>query len=342
MMKQMMFLLVLISSALAFSFNAPIGSQIGYFGTCSDDFYTTFIADLGGYIGAAIGLIIVLISLAFMIGSVTSNANFTIFAKDELFHLVVSVIILIAIGSTFYFTCVTTSGFLGATLENVGEKGPSKCFSGTEPPQVVAKCYAADMASVARNALKGAVSNNIRQEMDSSFTIGIFNPFNGGMVTPLGAYKRTYAAQLDMIANTFIMPALISITVQKIFLDFSSDIVAFLVPFAIFLRFLPPTRQLGNIFLALALGIYVIIPTIYAVNGAMDKVVFGSCSDLNLVKTGITVSVTDDQVMGSCDSPYGFWTIARLIPYAYFLPNFTLAVFITFMSAINKALKVIT
>ncbi|MDO8554453.1 MAG: hypothetical protein Q7S22_06610 [Candidatus Micrarchaeota archaeon] len=351
MMLKKLLPLFMVVLLLSFSYaipalpaSTPVNNALSYIGSCNDDAYTRFISDLGGPIGVVIVLIVLIIALSFMIGSVTNNQNFVIFYKDELFHLLVSVIMLVSIFSVFYFTCVVSTGFLGETLKNLGEQGPNKCFTGTETPQLVARCYTADIERVARNAFRASVTSSIREEMDSTFTIGIFNPFTGGIVTPIGAYKRTASAQLDMIANTFLSPVLTSIIIQRIFLQFSTDIVAFIIPVALFLRFLPPTRQMGNLFLALALGIYVIVPTIYAVNSAMDSVISSNftCQSLTVEKGGLPVSIVNDSVMGDCDSPNSFWVIARLIPYAYFLPNFTLAIFITFMSAINKALKVIT
>jgi hypothetical protein len=47
-------------------------------------------------------------------------------------------------------------------------------------------------------------------------------------------------------------------------------------------------------------------------------------------------------VFGGCESEVNFWLIARAIPQAFFLPNLMLAFTITFLSGINKALRVVT
>lgn len=319
-LKQAFFLLFLLSV----SFAGPY--------SCAQDFGTEFIPRMAEPIGIAIGLTVVLIALSYMLASITNNPSFSIFYKDEIFHLFVSAIMLISIGGTFYFTCVASTTFMDQAISKLQTSG-SGCYSGFESPQKVAQCYTSKMEVIGKQALKSSVDDSIRQEMDSSYSFGMFNPITGGLFTPLGAYKRAYAMQLDTVANTFITPALISISVQKLFMQFSNDVVAFIIPIGLFFRFIPLTRQMGNMFLALALGIYVILPVIYAVNGVMDEYIFShSCDN----------SIVGDLVMGDCNSPYGFWNIARIIPYAYFLPNLTLAIFITFMAAINKALKVIT
>ena len=43
----------------------------------------------------------------------------------------------------------------------------------------------------------------------------------------------------------------------------------------------------------------------------------------------------------ACSNTAGFWAIARLVPVAFFLPNLTIAIVITFLTAMNKALKVL-
>jgi len=42
-----------------------------------------------------------------------------------------------------------------------------------------------------------------------------------------------------------------------------------------------------------------------------------------------------------CSNPNGFWNVARLIPQAFFLPNLTIALLITFLGSVHKALRLI-
>jgi len=49
----------------------------------------------------------------------------------------------------------------------------------------------------------------------------------------------------------------------------------------------------------------------------------------------------NDYVLGNCEDTGSFKDFGRLIPQAFFLPNLTLAIFITFLGAMNKALRVL-
>jgi hypothetical protein len=304
------------------------------FGMCAYDFTDTVKSEMGSYIGVALGLTVLLIAFAFMLGSMTSNPQFIVFYKDELYHLMFSVILLVGLSSIFYLSCVTFRSFLDFAFVQLG-LGNSECYKDISSVQDIAGCYFTRLISNVRSFASSAIRGSIQNEMDSTKIIGVSNPVTGGVYLPWNAYKRTYAMQLDMVATMFAIPALVSITMQKILVSFSNDFVRWILPIAFFLRVLPPARQMGNILIALSLAFYIIIPVFYALNGAMDEAVFKDCSAYN--------DVIKDTVMGDCtNSNTNFWMAARAIPQAYFLPNLTLAILITFLAGINKALKVIT
>ena len=48
-----------------------------------------------------------------------------------------------------------------------------------------------------------------------------------------------------------------------------------------------------------------------------------------------------DRWFGGCGEEGSFWSVARLIPQAFFLPNLTIALLVTFLAGVNKALRVI-
>jgi hypothetical protein len=170
--------------------------------------------------------------------------------------------------------------------------------------------------------------------MSSTLIISIYTPLTGGVSLPMTAYQRTYAVQYDIVGNSFVTPALVSITMQRILVTFAVDFVQFILPAAFLLRIIPGTRMLGNMLIAFSIALYVIIPTFYALMGAMDDVVFTNCNQYNLLVA--------DKVFGDCSSANSFWNVARLLPQAFFLPNLMLALIITCISAIYKALRVIT
>jgi hypothetical protein len=132
---------------------------------------------------------------------------------------------------------------------------------------------------------------------------------------------------------------------QKLVLNFISDnLVVWILPIAFVFRAFFPLRQMGNVLIALSIGLYVLVPFMYAFNLAMYDAVFNDCTTYSklvcdFVVDGCTpINLSTDI---TCTNPGSFWNVARLLPQAFFLPNLTIAVFITFMGAVNKALKAI-
>ena len=206
----------------------------------------------------------------------------------------------------------------------------------------VSTCYTKLVQSDAEKISGEYIQRYLDELMDSTFAWSLSLPlFNAYTLVP-GAYKRITSNQYDMILNSFLVPALMSVSMQKLALDFiNENAISWILPSAFVLRIFIPTRPLGNILIALALGLYVIIPFMFVFNFTMYEAVLTDC-------TTFATAVCDNVVDGICTSPaaactnyYGFWNVARLIPQAFFLPNLTIAVFITFLASMNKALRVI-
>jgi hypothetical protein len=298
---------------------------------CANNLSDVVQHEAGIYIGVAITLTMLIVAVAYMIGTVTNNPGLLVFYKDELYHLFFSIVLLIGFSSIFYISCVSFSTFMDSAFTNANVS--SACYSGTESPVSVAQCYFNTLETSGRSLVTLDLRNSINNEMDSTLVISFTNPVTGGVYLPFTAYKKTYGMQFEMLANTFAMPALVSISMQKILIGFSSDLVKWLLPIAFLLRILIPTRQMGNMLIGLSLALYIIIPVFYALNGAMDDIVSKQCPNYSLL--------VSDQVMGNCSSPTSFWLVARMLPQAFFLPNLTLAMVVTFMSGISKALRVL-
>ncbi len=291
-----------------------------------------FAGDNGTYLGVAFMLMILLVAVAYMGGSLTQDTHLTVFAKDEFFQVLISGVIVAGIAGLLLFSCTFFSSMFSLGTSNPQFQAAiadSVCYN-QQTLSGIALCSVSSMEDKVRSMAGTAIKQSIKQEMDSTFAMGIYNPLTGGAVVPRGAYKRTYAMQYDMVANSFLIPVLVSLTMQRIFISFSTDLVLFLIPAGLFLRILAPTRQMGHVVIALVIGLVTVLPLFYAFNGLMfDAIDIPTCQ-------------FNDAVFGECDDVLGFATIARFMPQAFFLPNLTIALFITFLSAINKALRVIT
>jgi hypothetical protein len=325
MMKRFILLLLLLS----FSFAGVSCPEV----TASTILNSELLPDIGPTIAVVFMLTILIIVFAYAGGQLLENQNMTIFAKDELYHLLFSAAMLAAIGGILAFSCVISSGLMDFSLKGTGAAQFS-CYSSSSNVFDIASCFMnrvkTDADWIAGNALK----KSIEKQQEAVSTVSIYFPMIGGTTTSYVAYKRTYAMMYDLLYTSFLAPLLMSITLQAQLIDFMKIFgPGVLFPLAFLLRVFPATRSMGNILIGLGIGLVTIFPIMYALNASMYETVFKSCDGME--------DITDDTVLGSCGFPGSFFDIAKLIPQAFFLPNLTLAVFITFLSAMNRALKVI-
>jgi Na+-driven multidrug efflux pump len=64
-------------------------------------------------ISAALLLSVTVSAIAYMAGSIMRDARLLVFSKDELFHTIVSALLVVSIQSIFVGACLITSGVLG-------------------------------------------------------------------------------------------------------------------------------------------------------------------------------------------------------------------------------------
>ncbi len=310
--------------------------------SCLNNATDIILSEQGTLIAAVMGLTIVVIACAYMIGHSLNKAEFTVFAKDEAYHLAISLVILFGFSGILVSTCTVMDSFFSNTMQNIGT---NVCYAPGLSVNTVATCYL-DLAKTDASGLSQRyIDNYINEMMDSTWSASIQIPLTNTYTATAGAYKRITSNQYNMIMNSFIFPALTSLSMQKLLLSFiTENAIKWILPTAMFLRFFVLTRQMGNVLIALVLAIYIIIPFMYAFNGAMYTSVLDNCKDPAIAQATCD-NIVDGGGCGSpkttCTNPNSFWMVARLIPQAFFLPNLTIALVITFLSAANKALKVI-
>ncbi len=302
------------------------------------------------YLGVAFMTVVLIISLSYAYSTVTHNAHASLFSKEELFHVLISVLLVIGIGGFMYFGCSIFASVLdysfSAPLLNVQASSipSSNCYSSSDSPQTLALCYLTKTRDRAYSYVNLAMEKNIQNEMGSTASVGVVIPVLGSTTVPLSSWKKAFAAQYETMSMSFAMPALISLNLQVLFLTMNLQLIQFLIPAALILRVLPGTRMFGNMLIALCIVLYVIVPFLYALNGAMDDLVFRDYYFCQKYAGAVYDQYLDSDVaapLTSCDSQTGYFALARLMPHAFFLPNLVLAIAITFLSGIAKALKVI-
>jgi len=318
------------------------------FSACIEDATQTILFEQGTVIMAVIGLMMVVIALAYALGNALRIPNAIVFAKDELYHLGFSMMLLLGFSGIVVFSCDLTGMFFDQTM---GSIGTSSCYSagGGTSPNEVAECYVTQAKNDARSMSERYIQKYLDNMMDSTFAWSLALPLFEAYTATAGAYKRIVSNQYSMIMNSFLVPALMSISMQKFVLIFiNENVIYWVIPTAFVMRFFPPTRHMGNIFIAMSIGLYVLVPMLYAFNLSMYEVVLSDCSSFaraacdNVIdNNSCGTSVACAGCETTCGNADSLWNVARLIPQAFFLPNLTMALVITFLSSIHKALRVI-
>lgn len=311
--------------------------------SCTSDATGIIFTEQGTNIIAVIMFTAVLIAAAYMAGSLLTNANLTVFAKDEIWHLGFSVALLMSFSVILLMSCSIIDLFFESLFANLGTL-PSGCYGPGSSMQSAANCYINLVRADATRLSESYIQNYLDKLMDSTFSWSFQIPVFNAYTSTAGAYKRIISNQYDIILNSFLVPALMSVSMQKIMLGFiSENIIQWVLPIAFLLRIFIPTRQMGNVLIALSLGLYIIVPFMYVFNFAMYDVVNTpeDCLEFSDAVCDNAIDSDCSPTSITCDNSDGFWKVARLIPVAFFLPNLTLAILITFLGSIHKALRVI-
>jgi hypothetical protein len=311
--------------------------------TCISNATDIVFSEQGGLVGVIIGLTIIVLAGAYMVGSVFGKTDYIVFAKDEAYHLGFSILLLIGFSGILVTSCNVMDFFFQNTFQNLGEL-PSGCFASGSSLHTTATCYMKIVKADATRLSKSYIQNHLDYLMESTFSFSLAWPLLNAYTAIPGAYKRVISNQYDIILNLFLVPSLMSVSMQKLGLDFiNENVIKWILPSAFVLRFFIPTRQMGNMLIALSLGLYVIVPFMYVFNFAMYDIVLNDC---NRFAAAVCDDPTDSyscstDPAATCSNPNSFWNVARLIPQAVFLPNLTIAVLITFLGSAHKALRAI-
>jgi hypothetical protein len=228
--------------------------------------------DVSGLIAAVIALTIMGIAGAYAIGSATNNPHLTILAKDEAYHLLFSIAILIGMSGIVMMACNTLDFFNTSIFTVLKDSGvlQSSCYGPLATMPDVATCYANTAENDAHSLSQVYINKYIDNLMDSTMSWSIQLPIMNSYTSTADSYKRIVSNQYDMIVNSFLIPALMSISMQKLGLQFIKDnVITWVLPTAFLLRVFAPTREMGNMMIALSLGLYIVIPFLYVFNFAM-------------------------------------------------------------------------
>ncbi len=332
---------------------------------CTESATEVVLGDQATLLGVVLVLTTILISLAYMAGKLTGNPRFLVFAKDELYHLGFSLVIIVSFSGILLLSCQVMDSFFQSAFEQIGAS--SDCYSSESTIAGVSTCFLNSAKRDAEQTTDYYVNGYIDNLMWSTLSMSISIPLFDTYTAVIASYKRVISSQYNTVWNMFLIPILVSMSMQQLLLGFiNNNIIAWIVPIGFVLRVLPPTRMMGNAILALALGIYILVPYFYTFNLLMVDASLAEEDCYREVSAEFSTggeplhyydAICDNVADGyscwryedfttpnrqsTCTNTYGFWMLARFVPLAFLLPNLMIALVVAFIGSLAKAFRVI-
>jgi len=288
-------------------------------------------------------LVAAMIALAYMHSKVRMDAQTEMWAKDEAKNLAISVLLFACIFVFFSGSCMLAMQYTKNAVN------PSSSDDGMSPFSA-AKSYMNNLLenngkSVLRALTKMSIND---QKAATKFSYLGAAPFWGTGVGP-DANRRALSSHKELVIDIY-LPIVASLTAQKYLLDAMQWVGAsLLLPFAFVMRLIPFTREFGNFLIAIFFGIYIVVPFMYALSGAVftnDILGPGSHGYWNNPNNNYKdnfysygLDGGDKATMSTEDTV--LFRIGSTIPQAVFIPNLVLVVGITCIMAMSKALHAI-
>ncbi|MFA6214354.1 MAG: hypothetical protein WC717_03685 [Candidatus Micrarchaeia archaeon] len=319
------FALALLALAFTALSAAPPTAPKTYMEVCGVDSFTS---DGLSFIAIAFAIVSFSIGLAYMYSKLREDAHLGVWAKDEAFNLVIS--LLLFVGVLVFFTASCSI---------------AQSYSGGSPITASQQYLDGLISSNGLNVLRTLTSDSIDNQLDATkYLYTGLTPFWGDGVAMRGN-RKAHSAHREYLIDLY-LPIVASLNAQKYVLQGIAWMGAsVLLPFAFVLRLIPFSREFGNMLLALFFGLYIVVPTIYAVSGQVFA------QNIANVPTPYTTDPTlqkfhsyglDNSIFplpNIKDST--FYRIGSTIPQAIFLPNIAIVVAVSCIMAMAKALRAI-
>jgi len=279
-------------------------------------------------IGVSFALVSLCIALAYMYSKFREDPATGVWAKDEAFNLVISALLFAGLLIAFSASCSIAAD-----------------YSGGDPIQASQQYLDALISANGLNILKTLTSDSITNQLDATkYRYLGLTPF-WGEGAALRSNRKAYSAQEEYLMDLY-LPIIASLTAQKYIITGISWMGAYvLLPFAFVMRLIPPTRDFGNVLIALFFGLYIVVPSLYAMSGSVF---------MSHIVNSPSPYTTDPSLEKFCsygldnrEPPCGpskdtvLYRMGSTIPQAVFLPNLAIIVAISCIMALSKALRAI-
>ena len=279
------------------------------------------------FILLAFALVSFAIAAAYMYSKLREDPQWGVWAKDEAQNLLVTVLLFIGLLAFFTGSCSVAASYSGETHN---------------PFDIADRHLAMLIQSNGLNILRSLTFGSLNNQFAATvyWYIGI-TPYSGSGVAEF-ANNRAYSAHKEFLMDLY-LPIVASLHAQRYLLQAIQWVSAsVLLPFAFVMRLVPPTREFGNVLIALFFTLYIVAPTLYAMgSNAYDKVLQAQacvdCGVHNFYSYGIDEGPDDSSVWKDAV----LYKIGSSIPQAVLLPNIVIVVSITCVMALSKALRAI-
>ena len=278
--------------------------------------------DSASFIGMAFMVVSLAIALAYMYSQFRHDPAAGVWAKDEAFNLLISILLFVGLLVFFTGSCDIALAYANAN------------------PFTASHDYISQMlASNGRDVLTSLTAKSLDdQKRATQYIYYGITPFYGTGAAGNAGWKAM-SAHKEFIMDLY-LPIVASLNAQEYVLQALQWLGAsLLLPFAFIMRLIPPTREFGNVLIAVFFATYIVVPTMYAMSGAAFEKIVSNPAQVSGVNSfysygldGTTSGVPQNAVL---------YKIGSTIPQAVFLPNIVLIVGITCAMAVSKALRAI-
>jgi hypothetical protein len=301
---------------------------INSFSDCGDA--ASFIAISFMFVSAAI-------SLVYMYGKLKQDVAAELWAKDEMFNLIISVFLFVGLIAFFTTSCFVVQQYVG--------KNPFDAAEGYIDNLLL---------SSGLNVVRAMYYDSISNQLDATaYYFQSIAPFHG-RGSALNAHLRARSSHKEFLIDLY-LPIIASLNAQKYLLQSLRWIgAAILLPFAFVMRLFPPTREFGNTMIAIFFAIYIVVPLLYAMSGEAFSQVVGNprceytdqngyCSVHNFYSLGIDGGDGREagKYSGHTMKDAILYKIGSTIPQAVFIPNLVIVIAVTCAMSISKALRAV-
>jgi len=326
------FALLALAVSACFATVPPLPTYTGVNSTCSVESFIQSSPDGGtalSFITVTLAIVSFVIGLAYMYSKVREDPATGVWAKDEAYNLIISLLL-----------------FAGILIFFSGSCEIAQSYSGKANPITASQRYLDTLIqSNGLNMLKTLSSDSITNQLDATKYLYLgLSPFWGDGVA-MKANRKAHSAQREYLIDLY-LPIIASLTAQKYVLQGIAWMGAsILLPFAFVMRLVPPTRDFGNMLIALFFGMYIVVPTMYAMSAQVFIVNVRSVPTPYTVDASLqkfqSFALDNSQDIPSDIKTTTFYKIGSTIPQAIFLPNLVIIVAVTCIMAVSKALRAI-